>query len=390
MKSAIGNYLLHSLKIATHDGTFHCDDALAVYLLKQLPKFRNAEIIRTRDRDVMFEADARVDVCGIYDTEKWCFDHHQPSFKLTMADLRPGLKQADIKLSSAGLVYHNFGEEIIASQMKIDSDDPAVKKVWRKVYENFIREVDAIDNGIEMCEGEPKYRISTGLSSRVAHLNPRWNENQTPEELLLRFHKAVKLVGKEFYHMVDFYAKSWIPSRVIVEKAIVNRKKEHDTGEIAVLHEGVCPWKDHLFEIEEELGIKGEIKFVVYRDITNSFRVQAVPIKEGSFTSRKFHRRKPNSLRFLEPCSHKMGVSSDIESSANFSFCRCIEISRKALPWKGKREDDLNQAVGIKGCIFVHNSGFIGGHQTLEGALIMAKKALLTSNANGNGKKASS
>ncbi|XP_022650494.1 UPF0160 protein MYG1, mitochondrial-like isoform X3 [Varroa destructor] len=296
----------------------------------------------------MFEADARVDVCGIYDTEKWCFDHHQPSFKLTMADLRPGLKQADIKLSSAGLVYHNFGEEIIASQMKIDSDDPAVKKVWRKVYENFIREVDAIDNGIEMCEGEPKYRISTGLSSRVAHLNPRWNENQTPEELLLRFHKAVKLVGKEFYHMVDFYAKSWIPSRVIVEKAIVNRKKEHDTGEIAVLHEGVCPWKDHLFEIEEELGIKGEIKFVVYRDITNSFRVQAVPIKEGSFTS------------------------------------------RKALPWKGKREDDLNQAVGIKGCIFVHNSGFIGGHQTLEGALIMAKKALLTSNANGNGKKASS
>lgn len=62
--------------------------------------------------------------------------------------------------------------------------------------------------------------------------------------------------------------------------------QEHDTGEIAVLHEGVCPWKDHLFEIEEELGIKGEIKFVVYRDITNSFRVQAVPIKEGSFTSR--------------------------------------------------------------------------------------------------------
>lgn len=32
----------------------------------------------------MFEADARVDVCGIYDTEKWCFDHHQPSFKVNL------------------------------------------------------------------------------------------------------------------------------------------------------------------------------------------------------------------------------------------------------------------------------------------------------------------
>lgn len=29
-------------KIGTHDGTFHCDEALAVFLLRQTPNFENA------------------------------------------------------------------------------------------------------------------------------------------------------------------------------------------------------------------------------------------------------------------------------------------------------------------------------------------------------------
>lgn len=32
--------------IGTHDGIFHCDDALACFMLKLLPQYKNAEIIR--------------------------------------------------------------------------------------------------------------------------------------------------------------------------------------------------------------------------------------------------------------------------------------------------------------------------------------------------------
>lgn len=39
-------------RIGTHSGVFHCDEALACYLLKQLPEYRDAEIIRTRNSDV--------------------------------------------------------------------------------------------------------------------------------------------------------------------------------------------------------------------------------------------------------------------------------------------------------------------------------------------------
>ena len=33
-------------KIGTHDGPFHCDDALACFMLKQLPEYKDAQIIR--------------------------------------------------------------------------------------------------------------------------------------------------------------------------------------------------------------------------------------------------------------------------------------------------------------------------------------------------------
>lgn len=52
--------------------------------------------------------------------------------------------------------------------------------------------------------------------------------------------------------------------------------------------------------------------------------------------------------------------------------------SRRPLPanWRGLRDDELSRESGIPGCVFVHMSGFIGGNQTYEGALTMARTAL--------------
>jgi len=33
-------------KIGTHNGTFHCDEVLACFMLKQLPQYKDAEIVR--------------------------------------------------------------------------------------------------------------------------------------------------------------------------------------------------------------------------------------------------------------------------------------------------------------------------------------------------------
>lgn len=63
------------MKIGTHNGAFHCDEALACAILKALPQYKEAEIIRTRDQAVLDTCDIVVDVGGVFDDEKkrWNF-----------------------------------------------------------------------------------------------------------------------------------------------------------------------------------------------------------------------------------------------------------------------------------------------------------------------------
>ena len=103
-----------------------------------------------------------------------------------------------------------------------------------------------------------------------------------------------------------------------------------------MLFERAVVWKSHIFELEEELGITEKPLYVVYPDEANKWRVQAVPVNPESFES------------------------------------------RRALPeaWRGIRDEQLSELSGIPQCVFVHQSGFIGGNHTREGALRMATQAL--------------
>lgn len=80
---------LDIMKIGTHNGTFHCDEALACFMLKCLPKFKNAEIIRSRDESVLKECDIVVDVGGVYDPAIDRYDHHQRGFTETLTSVVP-------------------------------------------------------------------------------------------------------------------------------------------------------------------------------------------------------------------------------------------------------------------------------------------------------------
>jgi len=60
------------------------------------------------------------------------------------------------KLSSAGLVYLHFGHRVISQILKTKEEDDVTCKIYDKIYENFVQEIDAIDNGISQCDGEPR------------------------------------------------------------------------------------------------------------------------------------------------------------------------------------------------------------------------------------------
>ncbi|XP_070506621.1 MYG1 protein-like [Chironomus tepperi] len=325
--------------IGTHSGTFHCDEVLAVFLLQKHPKFKNHVLWRTRNKDELSRCEILVDIGGVYDPKTKRFDHHQSTFKETFSSLRPefGEDFSSIKLSSAGLIYVHYGEEIISEilkEFKIELSETQLKTVYLKMYSGFIKEIDAIDNGIPQHKKIPLYRVCTDISSRVRNLNPDWKTKKTPEEIDVAFAAAVKYVGEEFINKLKYFAILWLPARTIVEDAIQNRYNVHESGCIIEL-EKTCPWQEHLMDIEELIG-NVEIKFIIYKGVNNDYRVHAVPVEQGSFMSRNTLNKK----------------------------------------WFGKRDEELELISGIKGAIFVHQTGFTGGHWTREGAIEMAIKSL--------------
>ncbi|KAF9044723.1 metal-dependent protein hydrolase [Hymenopellis radicata] len=322
----------HQKIIGTHNGTFHCDEALAVFLLRQTKSFTGADLKRSRDPALLDGCDIVVDVGAIYDAAAQRFDHHQRGFEEVFGH------GFTTKLSSAGLIYKHFGKEIIAARTQLPVDDPKVHTLWLKMYQEFIEAIDANDNGISRypTEIKPLYKSSTDLPSRVSSLNPAWNQPCDAQTLDTQFAKASALTGGEFLAKLDFYANAWLPARDLLIDALQKSKENVDATGKLILLEQFLPWKGHLFDLERESLVEPTSTYVVYSDDGGNWRVQAVPVSEDSFES------------------------------------------RKPLPeaWRGVRDDALSKISGVEGCVFVHASGFIGGTKTKEGALQLARLAL--------------
>ncbi|KAK9839664.1 hypothetical protein WJX81_004487 [Elliptochloris bilobata] len=270
-------------RIGTHSGSFHCDEALGCYLLRRTKEFAGAEIVRSRDPEVLRDLDVVIDVGGVYDADSRRFDHHQRGFDETF-----GLGFST-KLSSAGLVYKHYGREVVASVMGLLPSHADTETVYLKLYRSFMEALDAIDNGINQFDVDqpPRYVSSTDLSSRVGALNPRWNGDASAAATDAGFAKAVELTGHEFEEAVDYYSKAWLPARGIVQAAIQQRLEVDSSGEIFRL-DTYCPWKDHLYELEHELELPSPLKFCVYQDERErKWRVQAVSVSAGSFQNRR-------------------------------------------------------------------------------------------------------
>ena len=88
-------------------------------------------------------------------------------------------------MSSAGLIYKHFGMEVIKNIAKEeyheDLNDEILTKVWEKIYGKLIKEVDAIDNGVNQSNDKLTYYVRSNLSSRIGELNPPWNAPQTSQ-----------------------------------------------------------------------------------------------------------------------------------------------------------------------------------------------------------------
>ncbi|MCJ1283402.1 hypothetical protein MMC26_002730 [Xylographa opegraphella] len=349
--------------IGTHNGHFHADEALAVYLLRLLPTYTPSSLLRTRDPALLSTCHTVVDVGGEYSPSTNRYDHHQRTFSTTFPN-------HSTKLSSAGLVYMHFGKPIIASRTALPADSPEVDLLYEKLYTEFVEALDANDNGISAYDPADtvnlKKRFHDGgvtLGSLVNDLNHEWNDDPLheqppghgdgtsfvkgtgPEQAQAdedaRFLKASSLMGTTFLRKLSYYHLAWLPARKHVQTAHRNRFSNDPSGAIMVLDGGGVPWKDHLYAFETENADAPKVLYVLYPEGPNEgakWRVQCVSVTKDSFESRK-------------PLKEE---------------------------WRGVRDSELSGKSGIDGCVFVHASGFIGGNLTKAGAMDMAKKSMLS------------
>lgn len=290
--------------IAVHNGSFHADDIFACTVIKLAFKNRRFKIIRTRDEEIIQKADFVVDVGGIYDLEKNCFDHHQVG--------GAGKRDNGIPYASFGLVWKTFGEKICNSL-----------EIAKNIDQFLVQPIDANDNGVDICKpiypNLLPYRINEFFAAFFPTIFEKTNKNKV-------FLKMVTLAKKVLKREIK-KNKDKIKIKRIIEKYYFKATDKR----IVIIGEPNVSRQD----VWESLKNYSEPLFVIYQS-GDSWNAVAMRENQTSYKNKK-----------------------------DFP-----------LEWAGFRDEELQKISGIPDAIFCHNSLFLVGAKSKEGALQMAQKAL--------------
>jgi len=227
-----------------------------------------------------------------------------------------GARGNEIPYSSFGLVWKKYGEKICGS-----------KKSAEIIDNKLVAPIDADDNGFNLVE--KKHEIFPYLVQDVLSIfKPTSLENMDKDE---QFKKALvwakEILNREIKRAND---------QIEIAKIIQNFYKNAKDKRLIIIDEP----KVSRYEIWDALQDFPEPLFAVYGVEENEWRVAAM-------------RLEPNSFR-----------------------------NRKDFPknWAGLRDQEFQKVSGVSDVLFCHNSLFLAGVKSKEGAVKLAQIALETSN----------
>jgi uncharacterized UPF0160 family protein len=241
------------MRVATHDGSLHADEVLAIAALSLLDE---VEIVRTRDESALAAADARVDVGFRSDPRTGDFDHHQRE--------GAGERPNGIRYASFGLVWRHHGARIC--------DDDA--EVAERVDQSLVQGVDANDTGQEIVAPLVDGVWPMTVSGVIGAFNPTWDEAGGREEEDARFAEAVALARRILEREI-VSQRAGLRARRLVEEAVAGAEDPR----VVVLDQNI-PWK------EVVVTRAPEALYVVYPK-RQGWGLEAVPRELGSFDNRR-------------------------------------------------------------------------------------------------------
>ena len=195
-------------------------------------------------------------------------------------------------------------------------------QAWTFVDQELIQGIDAVDNGVLPGVDYPAKPAS--VSNLISGFNPDWDSEQKPDDAFI---EAVSFAQGVLARAISS-AESKARAKALVDAAI-----EASEGQIIALPQ-FAPWQEYVLTSEDPKAT--EALYVVFPSNRGGYNVQAIPDAIGSFGN------------------------------------------RKPLPeaWRGVPANDLQAVSGVADANFCHKGGFIGGADSLDGALAMARKAI--------------
>jgi uncharacterized UPF0160 family protein len=240
--------------IATHDGSFHADEVFAIAALGLLGG--RLEVVRTRERDDLAEADLRIDVGFRDDPGTGDYDHHQRDFD--------AIRDNGVRYASFGLVWREFGARVCG-------DD---QEVADAVDATLVQTVDANDVGQQLSQPLIDGVRPMTVNGIIGGFNARWDDSVTPAQERERFDAAVALAEGILAREVASAASGRRAQRVVREAIAA-------TADPRVVELSVnAPWKQVL------VPEAADALFVIYPK-RQGFGVEAVPRELGSFENRR-------------------------------------------------------------------------------------------------------
>ncbi|TGZ37949.1 hypothetical protein DBV15_12452, partial [Temnothorax longispinosus] len=223
-----------------------------------------------------------------------------------------------VHLTAAGLIYCHFGRDVLRNVLSDVTEDRELI-----IYAKLIRDIDARDNGPQM------YSSPCTLRALIYELNFLLSDSRD-EEKDQQFKKAVARAQKFFLEFVQVVRNIHLPSMDIVRHTIESRFKVRK----------IFPLYIFSFWVYFRLSFNVKHSCKVYSSGEIIILSKFVPYEEYLF---------------------------EVEKEMN--VVRSINVG-------GLSNDTLVRACGIEGALHVHSNRHTGIHQTEEGAIIMAWRAL--------------
>lgn len=224
-----------------------------------------------------------------------------------------GKRENGIPYASIGLAWKHFGMQLCGNN----------ETVWKRIDEKMIAPIDADDNGIDTYTLDPIYNTEPYFfKSAVKSFYPPWNKEKNFDE---QFEKVLGFAKQVMQNQINLGIARFDAT------ALVEKDYESSQDKQIIVLEGAYPWK-------EILSKKPEVIFVIYKNTDGKWSVQGVPRDEKD----------------------------------EFTIAKQLPES-----WAGLDDSDLAKASGVPDAYFCHRGRWLCGAKSFEGAMELAKKALL-------------